>query len=196
VFTPDGRTNVRRRVFVALLAAGLLLVAGFTAAAVASGGSPFALLEDQPKTADDTTTDLDTLDRTTTDKTTSAESTEDESSEDESAEDEKAHEKATTASTASSHKVTICHHTGSKKHPFHPISVDEHALRAHTAHGDTVGSCPATAAGTAPAAKHGKPKHSGGKAKGAGGSQRSEQGRKNGKDQSHRPGERAGGPSK
>ena len=47
---------MRRRLFVALLAAGLLVVAGFTAAAVASGGSPFALLEDQSRTADETTT--------------------------------------------------------------------------------------------------------------------------------------------
>ena len=186
---------MRRRLFVALLAAGLLLVAGFTAAAVASGGGPFALLEDQPRAADDTITAAGTIDRKP-EKTSSAKSTEDKSREDEAGEDEKAPKKTATDSTTSSHKVTICHHTGSKKHAFHPISVDEHALRAHTAHGDTVGSCPATTASTAPAAKHGKPKHSGGKAKGAGGSQRSEQGRKNGKDQSHRRGERAGGPTK
>lgn len=180
---------MRRRLFVALLAAGLLLVAGFTAAAVASGGSPFALLEDQPSTADDTTMNEDTLDRTTTEK----ESTEDESSE-EAAEDEKAPGKTSTHVTKSSHKVTICHHTGSKKHPFHPISVNEHALPAHTGHGDTVGPCPATTASTAPAAKHGKTKHSGGKGKGGGRSDRSEQGQKNGNGQSHRPGKAAGGP--
>jgi hypothetical protein len=181
---------VRRRLFVALLAAGLLLVAGFTAAAVASGGSPFALLADQSNTPDETSTDRDTLDRTTTEETTSAESTEDES-----AEDEKAQEKTTTDVTKSSHKVTICHHTGSKKHPFHPITVNEHALPAHTGHGDTVGPCPATTAGTAPAAKHGKLKHSGGKAKGGGRSQRLEQGQKNGNGQSQRPEKHAGRPS-
>jgi hypothetical protein len=177
--------------FVALLAAGLLLVAGFTAAAVASGGSPFGLGEDQSSSADVTTTDQDTLDRTTTEK---------KATEDESAEDEKAHEKTTTDATNSSHKVTICHHTGSKKHPFHPITVDEHALPAHTGHGDTAGPCPATTPSTAPAAKHGKPKHSSGKAKGADRSDRSEQGQSHGNGQSDRPEndrpeKHAGGPS-
>jgi cytoskeletal protein RodZ len=196
VFTPDGRTNVRRR-FIALLAAGLLLVVGFAAAAVASGGSPFGLLKDQSATVADTTTG-DALDQTTTDDTTSAESTTDESSEDESAEDEKADEKTTTDATAttSSQKVTICHHTGSKKHPFHSIAVDEHALAAHTGHGDTVGACPAITASTGPAAKHGKPKHSGGKARDDGRSERSEQGQKHGNGQSHRPEKHAGGPSR
>jgi hypothetical protein len=39
-------------------------------------------------------------------------------------------------------KVTICHHTGSRKHPFHTITVNAHALPAHLAHGDTIGPCP------------------------------------------------------
>ena len=183
---------MRRRLFVALLAAGLLLVAGFTAAAVASGGSPFGLGEDQSSTADETTANRDTLDRTTTKKA----STEDESSDDESAEDQKAHEKTTTDEAKSSQKVTICHHTGSQKHPFHPITVDEHAVPAHTGHGDTVGPCPATASSTGPAAKHGKPKHSSGKSNGAGGSDRSEQAQKHGNGQSHRPEKHAGGPNR
>jgi cytoskeletal protein RodZ len=190
---------VRRRLFVALLAVGLLLVAGFTAAALASGGSPFGLLEDQPKTAADTTTGRNTLKQTTTDETTS-ESTTDESSKDESADDEKPNEKTTTdASETSSdveHKVTICHHTGSKKHPFHPITVDEHAVPAHTGHGDTVGPCPAATASTAPPAKVGKPKHRSGKARGGDRSAGSEQGGRNGNGRSHRPGKHTGGPSK
>jgi hypothetical protein len=39
-------------------------------------------------------------------------------------------------------KITICHHTGSKKHPTETITVSENALRAHLAHGDTLGPCP------------------------------------------------------
>jgi hypothetical protein len=38
-------------------------------------------------------------------------------------------------------KVTICHHTGSKKKPFHTIRVSRNALKAHLKHGDTVGPC-------------------------------------------------------
>ena len=38
-------------------------------------------------------------------------------------------------------KVTICHRTGSKKHPFVTIRVSRRAVRAHLAHGDRLGSC-------------------------------------------------------
>jgi hypothetical protein len=38
-------------------------------------------------------------------------------------------------------KVTICHRTHSKKHPFVTITVAQSALKAHLKHGDTVGSC-------------------------------------------------------
>jgi hypothetical protein len=38
-------------------------------------------------------------------------------------------------------KVTICHHTGSKKNPFRTIRVSRNALKAHLKHGDTVGAC-------------------------------------------------------
>ena len=41
-------------------------------------------------------------------------------------------------------KVTICHHTGSKKHPFVTITISRNALDAHLAHGDTIGPCPTT----------------------------------------------------
>src|SRR3954466_6892786 len=38
-------------------------------------------------------------------------------------------------------KVTICHRTHSKKHPFHTITVSQNALKAHLKHGDSVGPC-------------------------------------------------------
>ena len=55
------------------------------------------------------------------------------------------------------YKVTICHHTHSKKHPMHTIKVSSSAVKAHMKHGDTVGACAPT---TASAKKHG---HSQGK---------------------------------
>lgn len=38
-------------------------------------------------------------------------------------------------------KVTICHHTRSKKNPFVTIRVSQRALKAHLRHGDTIGPC-------------------------------------------------------
>src|SRR3954451_22957378 len=57
-------------------------------------------------------------------------------------------------------KVTICHHTHSKKHPFVTITVSQHALKAHLKHGDTVGPCssPKSAAAKAKAAAAAKAK--------------------------------------
>lgn len=50
-------------------------------------------------------------------------------------------------------KVTICHHTHSKKHPFHTITISNSAWPAHRAHGDTLGACQGS--GTAQG-QHGK----------------------------------------
>jgi hypothetical protein len=55
-------------------------------------------------------------------------------------------------------KVTICHHTHSKKHPFHTITVSSHALKAHLRHGDTLGPCSQT---TNAAATHANGKQKG-----------------------------------
>jgi hypothetical protein len=38
-------------------------------------------------------------------------------------------------------KVTICHRTGSRKHPRVTITVSRRALPAHLRHGDTIGPC-------------------------------------------------------
>jgi hypothetical protein len=51
------------------------------------------------------------------------------------------------------YKVTLCHHTHSRKHPFVQISVSVHAVKAHLRHGDTIGACPTTA--PAPTTHHG-----------------------------------------
>lgn len=44
------------------------------------------------------------------------------------------------------HKMMICHHTHSKKHPSVTIIVSKKALPAHLRHGDTLGPCPTVAA--------------------------------------------------
>jgi len=52
-------------------------------------------------------------------------------------------------------KVTICHHTHSKKHPWVTITISQSAVAAHKKHGDDVtGPCPPS---TAAAKHHGKP---------------------------------------
>jgi hypothetical protein len=38
-------------------------------------------------------------------------------------------------------KVQVCHHTHSKKKPFHTITVSASSVPAHVNHGDTVGPC-------------------------------------------------------
>jgi hypothetical protein len=43
-------------------------------------------------------------------------------------------------------KVTICHHTHSKKHPTVTITVSTSALKAHMRHGDTIGPCSSASA--------------------------------------------------
>ena len=47
------------------------------------------------------------------------------------------------------YKVAICHHTHSKKHPYHVIVVSNKAVAKHMLrHGDTLAPCPTTAAPT------------------------------------------------
>lgn len=42
------------------------------------------------------------------------------------------------------HKITICHIPPGNPDNAHEITIDESALPAHLAHGDTEGSCPCT----------------------------------------------------
>jgi hypothetical protein len=51
------------------------------------------------------------------------------------------------------YRVTICHLTGSKKHPAHTITVSSKAVAKHLRHGDHLGACTGT---ETPKAKHGK----------------------------------------
>ena len=60
-------------------------------------------------------------------------------------------------------KVTLCHHTHSRKHPWHQITVGAAAVKAHLRHGDTMGACPAAAP-----AQQSKPQQGKGHGKGKG----------------------------
>ena len=51
------------------------------------------------------------------------------------------------APAASQYKITICHHTHSKKHPTVTIRISIRAWPAHKRHGDTMGPCPGTSKG-------------------------------------------------
>jgi hypothetical protein len=44
--------------------------------------------------------------------------------------------------SAAQYKITICHHTHSKKHPMVTIRISNRAWKAHQRHGDTLGACP------------------------------------------------------
>ena len=48
------------------------------------------------------------------------------------------------------YKVTICHHTGSKKHPWHVISISNQAVAAHLRHHDQMPPCPTVTTGNVP----------------------------------------------
>jgi hypothetical protein len=51
-------------------------------------------------------------------------------------------------------KVALCHHTHSKKHPWHVITVSSSAVKAHLKHGDTPAPCPAAPAAQQKHASH------------------------------------------
>jgi hypothetical protein len=62
--------------------------------------------------------------------------------------------------SAAQYKITICHHTHSKKHPNVTIRISNKAWPAHQRHGDTMGACAAAKA------KHGKGHQNADKGKG------------------------------
>ena len=64
-------------------------------------------------------------------------------------------------------KVTICHRTRSKKHPYVTIRVSRNAVPAHLRHGDGLGPCPRAIFTVCHKAKHGKHKAMTLKVKGA-----------------------------
>jgi hypothetical protein len=144
-----------RRRLITSLAIGVLLLAGFTAAAVASGGSPLDLIASPATTTHGVSSTRGAKPnkavtpapaRRSTDEMPDADTDEDRA--------DAAEQKST---TQSEHKVVICHHTGSRKHLFHPISVDENSVAAHIRHGDTRGNCPSAPASPPRTTTHGRP---------------------------------------
>jgi hypothetical protein len=148
-----------RRGLIALLAAGLVLVAGVAAAAAAGGSSPMDLFHAKPaKQPVQRPRETSSASRVhVTSSTPARPSGPSAKEEDDQADNEdKDSERGPPSQEPAAHKVMLCHHTGSWKHPFHAISVDEHAVTAHTAHGDTLGACSATPADGTPPTKHEK----------------------------------------
>lgn len=147
-----------RRGSIALLAAGLVLVAGVAAAAAAGGSSPMDLFHAKPaKQTVQRPREASSASRAHVTSTPARPSRASAEKEDDQADNEDKDSKSgATSREPAAHKVMLCHHTGSWKHPFHAINVDEHAVSAHTAHGDTLGACPATPADGTPPTKHEK----------------------------------------
>ena len=147
-----------RRGLIALLATGVVLVGSVAAAAAASGDNPIDLLRAKPaKNAVQRPRANSSVSSghatSTAPRRNKAAAKKDEDQADDEDRDSKT---GTTSQKPAAHRVMLCHHTGSWKHPFHAISVDEHAVTAHTARGDTLGACPATPAEPTPPTKHAK----------------------------------------
>lgn len=146
-----------RRRLIALLVGVLVVLVAFTAAAVASGVNPLGLMPDKSATQADHALrakhKAKQLHATTTQPQQGGPA-DDSSRGDELGDDDEDGSKTQadpSAKTTESHKLRVCHHTGSWKHPVHEISVDEHALPALQAHGDTLGACPTTSTQQRPA---------------------------------------------
>jgi hypothetical protein len=142
-----------RRILI-LLGAVATLAAGVTTAVALGAGTT------TPDTSTDTTTAVagatttttpDTLTGTTTTTTAGATTTAAgataTTAQDTSTGTTTAVAAGPTTTTAPS-KVWVCHHTASRKHPYHLIHISTHALPAHMSHGDITpgadNSCPTT----------------------------------------------------
>jgi hypothetical protein len=154
---PDWRRQKMSRRLITVLATGLLLLAGFTAAAVASGGSPLHLLASPATTTRGAGSSHGAKPKRAVTPASPRASTAEDPDTDTDTDEESADDKPEKTTTQSGAKVVLCHHTGSWKHPFHAISVDDHAVPAHTRHGDTLGNCPSAAASEPRTTTHGKP---------------------------------------
>jgi len=81
------------------------------------------------------------------------------------------------------YKVTICHHTGSKHHPWHLITISNRAVPAHLRHHDVMPPCPTT---LTVAKNHGKSSSAGSQSQSTSGSQsHKDDDHGNGKDNGH-----------
>jgi hypothetical protein len=87
------------------------------------------------------------------------------------------------------YRVTICHHTGSKKHPWHLITISNKAVPAHLRHHDVLPPCPTTltvAKNHGKSGDHGKPSSAGSQSQSTSGSQsHKDDDHGNGKDNGH-----------
>jgi hypothetical protein len=80
------------------------------------------------------------------------------------------------------YKVTVCHHTGSKHHPWHLITISNRAVAAHLRHHDVMPPCPTT---LTVAKNHGKSGDDHGKSSSAGSQSQSTSGSQSHKDDDH-----------
>lgn len=98
----------------------VLAAAGFAVASIASGSSTLGSASTTTGTVSVSTATVTTATTTTATTTT-----------------------AQTTTVVTPKRVTICHRTGSKKHPFVTITVSASSVAAHIKHGDLPGRCTA-----------------------------------------------------
>jgi hypothetical protein len=113
--------------FKAVVGSLVLLAAGVASASVVAGKSPASILQTTATTGTTTATTGTTTATTGTTGTTGTTAT--------------TGTTGTTTTPPPARKVTLCHHTGSRKNPHRTITVSSNATQAHMRHGDTPGPC-------------------------------------------------------